>query len=240
MLENFLVHYLVVEFDRVAIGQVVIKFSALRLNHIALLRRRSVVKLVGLAMAHVAVNFSFVSPGGILVRCQSLRWTIVSFNFCGIVEVLHHRVEVILALVKLMNGVSEDAPLTFYSVKLCLYCCSFGFELRIVELVCIVALKSLSDHFLDNLIALCLLEQAQLLICTHLLLNELPRAELVLHGRGCKVVATVLRSLPARGRHFHSLGFAKWYLFGLLVAVLVFSFQQRVHREVLHYFDRRL
>ena len=73
MLANILIHYVVVKFERVLEGQVVIDLASLGLNYVGLLRTGDVGQLIFLGSGDLATKEFLVLECRILLLDQSFR-----------------------------------------------------------------------------------------------------------------------------------------------------------------------
>jgi len=95
MLSDVLGHNLVIELQRVLVGQVVVKLASLRLNHVALVRARDVSKPIVLGALHVVAHDCLVAKCSIFLFNEAFRRRVVALDILGAVKVSHHLVEVI-------------------------------------------------------------------------------------------------------------------------------------------------
>jgi len=96
VLADILVHDVVVEFERVFEGHVVVDLTALWLDHVSLLRTSHVGQGVGLGghLAHLLLKESLVVPGCILLLDEALSRRCV-LPEVGLVELTHDLVELV-------------------------------------------------------------------------------------------------------------------------------------------------
>lgn len=71
MLQYFLGHHLVVEFDGVFVSKVVVKLTIFGFNHVGFLRTGCIVKFVVLVVLQLLRQNTFVFPGSLLLRDQT-------------------------------------------------------------------------------------------------------------------------------------------------------------------------